>query len=89
MTLTISAILFAVFAANVLLGAVTGSPVLGDVSEMLVLFAASIAFVAEILRREARAEDDRIARGVDFCCVGIAAAAADDRGSALGGPNHT
>ncbi len=58
MTLAISAILFAVFAANVVWGAVTGSPVLGDVSEMLVLFAASIAFVAVILRREALSENN-------------------------------
>ena len=58
MTLAISAILFALFAANVVFGAVTGSPVLGDVSEMLVLFAASIAFVAVILQREAFSEND-------------------------------
>ena len=58
MILAISAILFALFAGNVVLGATTGSPILGDVSEMLVLFAASIAFVAEILRREALANNN-------------------------------
>ncbi len=52
MTLIATIILFCVFVLNVVLGAVTGSPVLGDVPEMLVLFAASICFVAEILRRE-------------------------------------
>lgn len=45
--------LFFVFALNVALGAVTGSPLFGDIPEMLVLFAASICFVAAILRREA------------------------------------
>ncbi len=48
--------LFIVFFANVVLGAVTGSPIFGDVSEMLILFAASICFVAVILRREADAQ---------------------------------
>lgn len=47
--------LFIVFFANVVLGALTGSPILGDVPEMLILFAASICFVAAILRREAEA----------------------------------
>ncbi|MEM7462337.1 MAG: hypothetical protein AAF362_06605 [Pseudomonadota bacterium] len=59
MTLAISAFLFAIFAANVVLGAITGSPILGDVPEMLVLFAASIAFVAVILQREALAENEK------------------------------
>ncbi len=58
MILAISACLFAIFAANVVLGAVTGSPILGDVPEMLVLFAASIAFVAVILQREALAQNN-------------------------------
>ena len=59
MILAISGILFAVFAGNVVLGAATGSPILGDVAEMLVLFAASIVFVAEILRREAFVENNK------------------------------
>ncbi len=48
-----SIVLFAVFAANVALGASTGSPFLGDVGEMLVLFAASALFVVAILKKEA------------------------------------
>lgn len=55
MTLLASAILFLIFIANVAIGAFSGSPVFGDVSEMLILFAASICFVAAILRREAQA----------------------------------
>lgn len=58
MALALSALLFAVFIANVLMGAFTAQPFLGDIGEMLVMFAASIAFVAAILKREA----DRKAR---------------------------
>jgi hypothetical protein len=53
MALAVSAILFSVFFGNVLLGAFTGAPILDDIGEWLVLFAASIAFVVAILRREA------------------------------------
>jgi hypothetical protein len=45
--------LFAAFFANVVIGSAGGKPFLGDVGEMLMLFAASVAFVAAILRREA------------------------------------
>lgn len=47
-----SGVLFIVFVGNVVIGAVTGSPIFGDVPEMLILFAASVCFVAVILRRE-------------------------------------
>jgi len=53
--LTVSAILFAVFALNVFMGATANANFLTDVQEMLLLLAASIAFVAAILRREALA----------------------------------
>ncbi len=56
MALAIATILFFAFSLNVGMGALMGAPVLGDVSEMLVLFAASIFFVAAILRHEARAQ---------------------------------
>jgi hypothetical protein len=48
-----SAIVFAVYFANVSLGAFAGSAVLGDVGEMLVLFVAVILFVVAILKKEA------------------------------------
>ena len=48
--------LFLIFVANVVLGATGNSQYMGDVGEMLTLFAASIAFVAAILRREAAAK---------------------------------
>jgi len=54
--LLISAALFALFALNVGLGSVGVGPMLGDVGEMLVLFAAAIAFVVAILQREAAAK---------------------------------
>ncbi len=53
MFLTASIIVFAVYFLNVALGAFAGSAYLGDVSEMLVLFAASILFVVAILQKEA------------------------------------
>ncbi|WP_176445055.1 hypothetical protein [Maliponia aquimaris] len=52
MALLISALLFAGFVGDVVLGALTGKPVLSDVQSMLMLFGASIAFVVAILRRE-------------------------------------
>jgi len=48
-----SAIVFALYFANVTLGAFADSAVLGDVGEMLVLFAATILFVVAILKEEA------------------------------------
>lgn len=53
MYLAISAIVFAVYFANVLLGAFASNAFLGDVGEMLVLFVATIFFVVAILKREA------------------------------------
>lgn len=51
--LLIATILFGIFAVNVGFGSFGGEVFLGDVGEMLVLFAASIFFVAAILKREA------------------------------------
>ena len=48
-------ILFAVFLANVLLGALRIGAVLGDVVEMLVLFGACVFFVIAVLGLERRA----------------------------------
>ncbi len=53
MFLPLALLLFAAFAANVVLGSMGMGRFLGDVSEMLVLLAASITFVAAILKREA------------------------------------
>jgi uncharacterized membrane protein len=47
-----SAIVFALYFANVSLGAFSGSAVLGDVGEMIVLFIATILFVVAILKKE-------------------------------------
>lgn len=55
MSLAVSSLLAVVFVLNAALGAFGYGTFLSDVQEMLVLLAASIAFVAEILRREARA----------------------------------
>ena len=53
MFLAASVAAFAVYFANVALGAFAGGGFLGDVSEMLVLLAASILFVVAILQKEA------------------------------------
>ena len=53
MSLFVSAILFAIFASNVVLGTLGDTQFLGDVGEMLVLFASAISFVVAILKREA------------------------------------
>ena len=57
MALILSIALFAVFVANVFYGSMTGNPVLTDVQEMLLLFAASICFVIAILKRERDAKN--------------------------------
>ena len=46
-------ILFIVFAANVGLGSFADAAFLGDVGEMLLLFAVAILFVIAILQKEA------------------------------------
>lgn len=53
MFLAASLIVFAVYFANVAMGAFVGFVFLGDVAEMLVLFAAAILFVIAILQKEA------------------------------------
>ncbi|MEL7099664.1 MAG: hypothetical protein AAGM84_12615 [Pseudomonadota bacterium] len=57
MSYLIAAVLVLVFTANVVVGAINGVPVVGNVAEMLILFAAAIAFSVGILRSEARAKD--------------------------------
>ena len=53
MYLAASVVVFAIYFANVALGAFANSAFLSDVGEMLVLFAASILFVVAILKKEA------------------------------------
>lgn len=53
MFLATASAFFALFVINVSIGSFGGSPFLGIVGEMLLLFAASVAFVAAVLRREA------------------------------------
>lgn len=57
MFLAASFIVFAIYFANVVLGAFASSAFLGDVGEMLVLLAASILFVVAILQKEADHKD--------------------------------
>lgn len=59
MALLLACVLFLAFLANVLLGAMSGNAVLNDVGEMLVLFAASVAFVAAILQRETQTKKNK------------------------------
>ncbi len=53
MFLFASFFVFALYFANVALGAFANAAILGDVGEMMVLFAASILFVVAILKAEA------------------------------------
>lgn len=53
MFLIASAVVFVVYFSNVALGAFSDGAFLGDVGEMLVLFAATVLFVIAILRKEA------------------------------------
>jgi len=53
MSLIASAILFVILAVNVGIGSMGGTVFLGDIGEMLVLFASTIFFVVAILQREA------------------------------------
>ncbi len=56
MAMGIAVILFAAYFLNVLLGAVTSSPLIGDIPEMLVLLVSTLFFVVAILKREAEAK---------------------------------
>lgn len=53
MLLAAASALFALFVINVSIGSFGGSPFLGIVGEMLLLFTASVVFVAAVLRKEA------------------------------------
>ena len=57
MMLAVAAVLFAAFVADVVMGALADTSFLTDVQEMLMLFAASIAFVAAILTREKKSKE--------------------------------
>lgn len=59
MPLIVCAAFMLAFAGNVAAGMLTGAPPLGDVPEMLLLLAASIAFVIAILRGESAARNHR------------------------------
>lgn len=54
MAYIIAALLLLAFTANVVIGAVSAAPLVGNVAEMIILFGASIAFCVGILRAEAR-----------------------------------
>jgi len=54
MAFIISLILLVLFTVNVAIGAIGDGPVVGNVSELLLLLSASVAFVVGILQREAR-----------------------------------
>lgn len=57
MAYIVALVLVLCFTANVVTGAVSGTPFFGNVVEMLVLFGAAIAFSVGILKAEARAKN--------------------------------
>jgi len=56
MAYIVALILVAAFTANVVIGAIGDAPLVGNVAEMVILFAAAISFSAGILKSEARAK---------------------------------
>ena len=56
MPYVIALVLVVAFTANVVVGALGEARIVGNVAEMLILFAASISFSIGILRSEARAK---------------------------------
>lgn len=56
MAFGIAGVLLAIFTANVVFGASSGTPWFGNVAEAILLFGTSIAFVAGILKQEAAAK---------------------------------
>jgi hypothetical protein len=56
MPYVIALLLVTAFTANVVVGAVGDGPIVGNVAEMLILFAAAICFSVGILQSEARAK---------------------------------
>lgn len=59
MALAIAAVLFGIFVTNIALGAFGSTQYLNDVQEALMLFTAAIAFVAAILRAEAKNKSEK------------------------------
>lgn len=57
MFLAASVIVFAIYVANVVLGAMTNAPFFDDVAEMVILFIAAILFTVAILKAEAADKD--------------------------------
>jgi hypothetical protein len=62
MAFIIASVLLVAFIANVAIGAIGDGPLVGNVTEMVVLLAASVAFAVGILQREVR---DKKARKPD------------------------
>ncbi|WP_171097190.1 MULTISPECIES: hypothetical protein [unclassified Ruegeria] len=51
--------LVTLFTVNVVIGAIGDAPIVGTVTEMVILFAAAISFSVGILRSEARAKSNQ------------------------------
>lgn len=59
MAYIIALVLLVAFTANVVMGAVGDAPIVGNVAEMIILFAAAISFSVGILRSEKRAKSQQ------------------------------
>lgn len=57
MMLILSCVCLVAFTLNVSVGSITGTAFLGNVSEMLLLFAFAICFSVAVLQREAKAHN--------------------------------
>lgn len=58
MAFILALLLLAAFTANVVIGAIGDAPFVSNVTEMIVLLSAAIAFSVGILQREAREQQD-------------------------------
>lgn len=59
MMLILAGVFIAAFTLNVSIGSITGTAFLGNVSEMLLLFAFAICFSAAVLKKEAEAQKNQ------------------------------
>ncbi|MBM1219854.1 hypothetical protein JQU17_06560 [Ponticoccus sp. SC2-23] len=59
MPYVVALVLVGMFTVNVVVGALGDSRIVGNVAEMLILFAASVSFSVGILRSEARAKSKK------------------------------
>jgi hypothetical protein len=59
MMLILAGVFFIAFTLNVSMGSITGSAVLSDVQEMILLFVTATCFAVAVLQKEAKAQKSK------------------------------